>query len=127
MFREKALKVVMIVIGLFFLAGLYPLVMFLWFRPHANDIVPMFLSLYVTLGAFMLVAARNPAAHRSLIWFTALSSFAHTAVMLVQAYNDVAGRPDLFGMSAVLIIIGVLLLALMPTKRSVGLTAMAKV
>ncbi len=126
MFRERALKVVMIVIGLFFLAGAYPLVMFLWFRPHANDIVPMFLSLYVTLGAFMLIAARSPAKHRSLIWFTAWSSFAHTAVMLVQAYNDVAGRPELFGMSAILIVIGVLLIALMPTKQPVGLVATAK-
>ncbi|RDS81101.1 hypothetical protein DWU98_11155 [Dyella monticola] len=116
MSRELTLKVVMIVIGLFFLAGIYPLVMFLWFWPHANDIVPMFLSLYVTLGVFMLIAARSPTEHRSLIWFTAWSSFAHTGVMLAQAYKNVSGRPELFGMSAVLIVIGLLLIVLMPAQ-----------
>jgi hypothetical protein len=38
------------------------------------------LSLYVTLGIFLLLAARNPSANRSLVAFTAWSSFAHTTV-----------------------------------------------
>ena len=63
MFQERALKVVMIVSGLFFMAGVYPLVMSLWGWQHSNDIVPMFLSLYVTLGVFLLIAARNPSKH----------------------------------------------------------------
>ena len=63
MFRERALKVVMMVSSLFFLAGVYPLVMSLWGWQHSNDIVPMSLSLYVTLGAFLLIAARNPSKH----------------------------------------------------------------
>jgi hypothetical protein len=67
MYRERALKWVVIVSGLLFLAGIYPLVMSLWFWQHADDIVPMFLSLYVTLGTFLLIAARNLSEHRSLI------------------------------------------------------------
>ncbi|MEW9572598.1 DUF6632 domain-containing protein [Rhodanobacter sp. Si-c] len=114
MSRKWALKFVMVVSGLFFLAGTYPLVMSLWVWQHADDLVPMFLSLYVTLGVFLLAAARNPAEHRSLIWFTAWSSFAHAGVMLVQAGHDVSGRPELFGMSAILVAIGVPLVALMP-------------
>lgn len=119
MVRERALKFVMIVSGLFFLAGVIPLVMSLWSWQHTNDVVPMFLSLYVTLGAFLLLAARNPLKHLSLIWFAAWSSFAHAAVMLIQSYNDVGGRPELFGMSAILILIGVPLIALAPAKRSI--------
>ncbi len=127
MSRERALKSVMIVSGLFFLAGIYPLVMSLWFWQHVGDITPMFLSVYVTLGAFLLIAVRNPSEHRSLILFTAWSSFAHAGTMLIQAYSDVGGRPDFFGMSAILIVIGVPLIALAPTKRSVALATTSKV
>jgi hypothetical protein len=41
----------------------------------------MMLSVYVTLGIFLLLAARNPSANRSLIAFTAWSSFARAALM----------------------------------------------
>lgn len=116
MSRELLLKVVMIVSGLLFLVGIYPLIMSLSPSQHADEIVPMFLSIYVTLGVFLLIAARNPSGHRSLIWFTAWSSFAHAGVMLVQATTDVGGRPELFGMSAIMIVIGVPLIALAPRK-----------
>lgn len=127
MSRERALKCVMVVSGLLFLAGIYPLVMSLWFWPRSDDLVPMFLSLYVTLGIFLLIAARNPADHRSLIAFAAWSSLAHAGVMLVQSCGDVAGRPELFGMSAVLIVIGIPLIALAPARRTAALMVAAKV
>jgi hypothetical protein len=115
------LKVVMVVSGLLFLGGVYPLVMSLWTGQHTNDIVPMFLSLYVTLGIFLLIAARNPVEHRSLILFAAWSSFAHAGVMLIQSYGNVTGRSDLYGMAAILILIGAPLIALAPGKRSASL------
>lgn len=121
MSRERGLKCVMIVTGLLLSAGIYPLVTSLRHGQHSDDIVPMFLSLYVTLGVFLLIAARHPAEHRSLIYFAAWSSFAHSAVMLVQAYAEVSGRRDLFAMSAILLAIGVLLMALAPGRRSVEL------
>ena len=40
----------------------------------------MMLSVYVTLGIFLLIASRDPSANRSLIAFTAWSSFAHAAL-----------------------------------------------
>lgn len=83
----------------------------------------MFLSLYVTLGVLLLAAARHPAEHRSLILLTAWSSFAHTAVMLVQAHNDAHGRMDLYEMAAVLLAIGVPLIVLAPPKHSMNLAA----
>jgi len=63
--RERALKVVMVAAGLLFVAGVYPLATSLWHWRQSDEIVPMFLSVYVTLGVFLLIAARNPSAHRA--------------------------------------------------------------
>ncbi|MGH9715753.1 MAG: DUF6632 domain-containing protein [Candidatus Acidiferrales bacterium] len=112
------LKFVMIAAGLLFVAGVYPLATSLWNWQHSDEFVPMLLSVYITLGVFLLIAARNPSTHRSLISFAAWSSLAHAFVMLIQAINDIAGRLELFGMSAVLVVIGVPLIALAPAKRS---------
>ncbi|HXM93569.1 MAG TPA: DUF6632 domain-containing protein [Candidatus Dormibacteraeota bacterium] len=114
MLRERALKVVLVLVGLLFLAGIYPLTMF--FRSEAA--VAMMLSLYVTLGIFLLIAARNPSANRSLIAFTAWSSLAHAAVMGVQAFRKVIARGELLGVAA-LVVIGVALIMLAPAKQSV--------
>ena len=75
----------------------------------------MMMSLYATLGVFLLVASRNPSAHRSLIAFTAWSSFAHAAVMGVQAYLSFIAHRELFGV-ATFVVIGVALIALAPAK-----------
>jgi hypothetical protein len=45
----------------------------------------MMMSLDATLGFFLLLAGRNPSAHRSLIGFAAWSSFAHATVMSLLA------------------------------------------
>ena len=113
MIRERALKVVLVLVGLLFSAGIYPLMMF--FRSEAA--LAMMLSLYVTLGIFLLIAVRNPSANRSLIAFTAWSSFAHAAVMAVQAFRNVIPRGELLGVAA-LVIIGVALIMLAPAKQS---------
>ena len=114
MIRERALKVVLVLVGLLFSAGIYPMTMFFW----SEAAVAMMLSLYVTLGIFLLIAARNPSANRSLIAFTAWSSFAHAAVMGVQAFRNVIPRGELVGVAA-LVVIGVALIVLAPAKRSV--------
>ena len=113
MSRERALKVVLFVVGLIFSAGVYPLTMFVRQEPA----LAMMLSLYVTLGIFLLLAARNPSANRSLIAFTAWSSFAHAALMAVQAFRNLIPRGELLGVAA-LVIIGVALIALAPGKQS---------
>jgi hypothetical protein len=111
--RERALKVVLVLVGLLFSAAIYPLTMF--FRSEAA--LAMMLSLYVTLGIFLLMAARNPSANRSLIAFTAWSSFAHAAVMGIQEFRDVIARGELLGVAA-LVLIGVALIVLAPAKPS---------
>ena len=114
---ERALKVVLVVVGLLFVATAYPLVMFLW-QPQADAALPMMLSVYVTLGVFVLLAARNPSAHRSLIAFTAWSSFAHAAVMVVQSFQIPSERVHLLIGVALLAVIGAVLIALTPAKQS---------
>ena len=111
---ERALKVVLVVVGLLFMAAVYPLLMFVRQEPA----LAMMLSLYVTLGIFLLLAARNPSANRSLIAFTAWSSFAHAALMAVQAFRNLIARGELWGVAA-LVIIGVSLIVLAPAKQPV--------
>jgi hypothetical protein len=110
--REAALKVVLAGVGVIFLALSYPLVMFMRQDPGTS----MMFSLYVTLGVFLLLAIRNPSASRSLIAFTAWSSFAHAAIMGTQSMEGMVSRIELVGV-AVLIVIGIALLALAPPKQ----------
>ena len=109
---ELALKIVLALVGLIFLALAYPLVIFARQDPATS----MMFSLYVTLGIFLLLAIRNPSANRSLIAFTAWSSFAHAALMGTQAMSDMISRGELGGV-AVLIVIGIVLIALAPAKQ----------
>lgn len=111
----KALKVVLVIVGALFVALVYPMLIFVREEPALS----MMLSLYVTLGVFLLIAARNPSAHRSLIAFTAWSSFAHAALMGTQAMRHIVARGELIGV-AVLIVIGVVLLALAPAKQTLN-------
>ena len=114
--RERALKILLVLVGLLFSAGVYPLMTSLRQR-NESEFAPMMLSLYVTLGIFLLLATRNPSANRSLIAFTAWSSFAHGAVMAVQAFQNRIERAELLGV-ALFGIIGVALIVLAPAKQS---------
>jgi hypothetical protein len=112
--RERALKVVLVLVGLLFSAGVYPLMMMV----KQDPALAMMMSLYATLGIFLLFASRNPSANRSLIVFAAWSSLAHGAVMAVQASLNLIQRRELVGV-AFFVIIGVALIALAPAKQPV--------
>ena len=111
---ERALKVVLVLVGLLFVAGVIPLTMFFSREPA----VSMIMSIYVTLGIFLLLAARNPAANRSLIAFAGWANLAHAAVMAAQEYRNVIECRELVGV-VVFAIIGIGLVALTPAKRQV--------
>jgi|SRR5215470_14250050 len=111
MIREKALKVVLVIVGLLFLALIYPLLTL-----RGEEALQMMLSVYVTLGVFLLIASRNPSAHRSLIAFAAWSSVAHAAVMAVQSLGDAGERMHLLAGTTLFIVIGLTLIALTPAK-----------
>lgn len=121
MWRERALRIVLVIVGLLFTAAVYPLTIF--FRQ--DPALGMMLSVYITLGLFLLLASRNPSANRSLIAFTAWSSFAHAAVMGVQAYRHLIARGELIGVAA-LAVIGVVLIALAPEKERAERVAAAR-
>ena len=115
MIRERALKAMLVVVGLLFVAMAYPLV-----AMRLDEALQMMLSVYVTLGIFLLLAARNPSASRSVIAFAAWSSFAHAVVMGVQAWYDVAERVHFLVGDVALVIIGVALIALSPAKLRIA-------
>ena len=111
MIRVRALKVVLVIVGLLFSAAIYPLL-----TMQANPGEAMLGAVYATLGIFLLLALRNPSAHRSLIAFTAWSSFAHGGIMAVQALRNEIPRADLMRAVLPLVVIGVVLIALAPAK-----------
>jgi hypothetical protein len=116
--RELALKVVLVLVGLLFSAGVYPLIGSLR-HPAGSDMGDtMMLSLYVTLGIFLLIAVRTPSAHRSLIAFAAWSSFAHAVAMSILGLEIPNQRVGFLVGSAVLVMIGVAPIALAPAKQS---------
>ncbi len=116
MIRGRALKVVLVLVGLLFLAGVYPL----WRWQPNQKFEQMLGGVYATLGIFLLLALRNPSANRSLIAFTAWSSLVHAAIMAVQAIRNVIPRGDLLGAVLPLVIVGVALIVLAPAKLRVA-------
>ncbi len=109
MIRMRILKVVLVIVGLFFVSNAYWLVTL-----RDEGTLQMMLSIYVTLGVFLLIALRNPSANRSLIAFTAWSSMAHAGVMTVQSFYDSAERMHLRIGSLAFAVIGIALVALAP-------------
>ena len=116
--RERAFKIVLALIGLLFLAAIYPIAMFLLHPGQEESSLPMMLSLYATLGGFLLLAARNPGANRTLIAFAGWANVAHAAVMVVQSFQMAGERAHLLLGIAMFGIVGVVLIALVPAKQS---------
>ncbi len=122
--RERALQVVLVLWGvLSVVANIYPLVtsFLAGLRPTEATAVPMFWSVYATLGVFLVLAARNPSAHRSLIAFAAWSSVVHAAVMVLMAIQLPSRRGELLVGVAATALPAVLLFVLAPSSaRSEG-------
>jgi hypothetical protein len=106
--RDKALRILLVLFGLIFVAGVYPLTTSVRSGWQANkeDAEPMALSLYVTMGIFLLVAARNPSGNRGVIAFAAWLNIAHAAVMAVMAVHLPNERQDLLIAAAVFGVMG---------------------
>ena len=112
--RERATKVVLVVLGLLTaVTNINALVTsFLALRPTGGTTAPMFYTILAALGVFLVLAARNPSAHRSLIAYTVWSSFAHTAVMALMAIQLPNKRGELLAGVAVTALPAVLLFVL---------------
>jgi len=121
--RERALRIVLVVVGLFYTLCGYILFDDLWhlswLRGH-SDVMPMFLSLNTALGVCLLVAAKHPAKHRLMIAYGAWSTLAHGFTMTIMSAQAVAHgmhRKDSPQDIVIFTVIGVTLLALLPAKQ----------
>jgi len=117
MIRERALKIALLVVGLLFSAGIYPVTMILWKREESSYADAMMGTLYITLGLLLLLAVRNPSEHRSLIAFAAWSSLAHAVVMAIMAFRG-ASEHELIPGVAALAVIGLVLIVLAPARMT---------
>lgn len=116
--KSQALRTVLIAVGLVFIFGV-ALLMRVWpsgwqWQPSQPEYEQMIMGVYATLGVFLILAAREPARHRSLILFTAWSSLVHAGIMGIQAIRDSAERGHLVGDVPALAIVGIALLVLAP-------------
>src|SRR2546425_3784640 len=123
--RERALQVALVVLGLVTAgANIGPLVTsLLALRPMSGTTAPMFYTILATLGVFLVLAARNPSAHRSLIAYAAWSSVAHTAVMALMAIQLPTKRGELLIGAAAAGLAAVLLLVFAPPKETAVATS----
>jgi uncharacterized protein DUF6632 len=117
--RLRYLRVVLVIVGLIFIVGVYPLMMAWWpagwrWQPNQPHYEQMILGVYATLGVFLIMASRNPLRHRSLIWFTVWSSLVHAGIMAVQAIDAPAEHGHLLGDVPALAIVAVALAILTP-------------
>ena len=118
--RLRYLRVALILVGLIFIFGVYPLMMALWpsgwrWSPNQAQYEQMILGVYATLGVFLLIASRNPLRHLSLIWFTVFSSVVHAGIMTVQALRMPSEHGHLYGDVPALFIVAALLAFLTPS------------
>ena len=116
--RLKYLRIALILVGVIFLAGIYPLMIiwpsgWTWHTGH-SDYPLMIVGIYATLGVFLIMAARDPLEHLSLIWFTVWSSLVHAAIMTAQAFEAPENHGHLLGDVPALLIVAALLAVLTP-------------
>ena len=124
--EEKKLKYLSYALYFFgagFIVGLYLMMMWIFpsgfgWTPRQPEYEQMILGIYATLGVFLILAAKNPLEHASLIWFTVFSSAVHALIMLAQAVVDETERMNLVGDIPALFLVAIVLAYLMPRKKA---------
>jgi hypothetical protein len=120
--RLKYLKIVLVLVGVIFSAGLFTLMIALpslwpsgwaWHTGHSHYPM-MIVGVYATLGVFLLIAARNPLEHLSIIRFTIWSSVVHAAIMTVQSFMGEGNHGRLVGDVPALFLVAAVLAVLTP-------------
>ena len=119
--RIKLLKIALLLIGITFTFIILPLTIYwpsgwAWHAEGRSYYLEMILSIYATLGIFLIIASRNPLEHRSLIWFTVWSSVAHGLVMAWQSFDGEHNMGHLLGDVPALLIVAAVLAYLTPRK-----------
>ena len=122
MTKERLTQIVLVIVGLVNLALIYFLFVDLWrsnwLLKQKNECDPMFLSVFVPVGVFLLIAARRPTEYRSMIALVAWWNISHSTVMAIQTVEAwMHGIHREFADVIIFLAIGVVLLALLPAKR----------
>ena len=120
--RERLTQIVLVIVGLIDLAMIYFLYLDLrhssWLLERKNECDPMFLSFFIPVGVFLILAARRPAEYRLVIALAAWWNISHGAVMAIQTVEArMHGVHRDFTDVVAFIAIGCVLLALLPPKR----------
>jgi hypothetical protein len=128
--RERLLQIVLVIVGLLNLSLIYFLFLDLWHSSWLLDgkseFEPMFMSFFIPVGVFLLIAARRPSEYRSMIALAAWWDISHGTVMAIQtveAWNHGVHRN--FADVIVFLAIGIVLLALLPAKQEVAALGVA--
>ena len=93
--------------------------------PHESQYFMMIVGLYVTIGVFLLNAARKPEANLSFIWFVVWSSLVHAVIMAVQSFGHGHHMGHLWGDVPALLLVAVVLAALVRARLSRSLSSRA--
>ena len=121
--RERTLKIILVVMGILqFGTSAFSFVGAIMRLPRSIA-TPMLESVLMTLGVFLVLAARNPAAHRSLILYGGWANIAHGAVMALMAIPVATQRVELLIPAALAGAGGALLLLFAPPSSSSSVSA----
>jgi len=118
--RIRYLRVALLLIGLLFVFGLEAMMVlspegWVW-EPRHYAAEQRIMGIYFVLGIFLLIASRDPKAHRSLVQFTFWSSLAHGGIMLAQAASDPVYTGHFFGDVPAMLLVAAVLGGLMPKR-----------
>ncbi|MEH6637865.1 MAG: DUF6632 domain-containing protein [Porticoccaceae bacterium] len=119
--KMKYLSIALYAIGVIFIVGVPAMMMVVWpdgwsWLPAQPEYEQMIMGIYITLGIFLIRAAKDPMEHASLIWFTIWSSIVHAGIMLAQAIVDETEHANMLGDIPALFFVAFLLWYLMPNK-----------
>ena len=119
--KLKYLKIALYLFGTIFIVGVPAMMMWIWpsgwgWTPPQPEYEQMIMGIYATLGVFLILAAKDPLAHASLIWFTVWSSIVHGGIMLIQAIADETESANLLGDIPALFMVAIVLWYLMPKR-----------
>ncbi len=119
MSRARALRVLLALLGLIFLASVYAVGVSLLGLDRMSVAEEMILSMYIPQAVFLLLAVRDPSAHRALIQCVGWLNLAHAGVMLVQVLQG-RGEPGQLPFASALAILSLALLVLAARGRANG-------
>jgi hypothetical protein len=116
--RLKYLSYALYLFGAIYIAGIW-IMMQVWpagwtWEPRQPEYEQMILGVYATLGVFLILAAKNPLQHLSLIWFAIWSSLVHGVIMMIQAMRGIGEKDNLIGDVPALFLVAFVLWILMP-------------